>query len=303
MTRRQPMRIRGRCSAPARWARRSPRTSPTPASPSLLLDLTADIAREGLKRAAALKPDPFFTPERRGLITTGGFERSRRPRRRRTGSSKRSSSASTSSGRCSSASTRCGRPGRSSLRTRRAFRIAALAEGPQRRLPPPLARHAFLQPAALSAAARGHPDAGDRSGGRRARVPVRGSSSRQGRRGREGHAELHRQSHRPVRRHADAARARIGRVHDRGDRRDHRSGARPAEERDVPDDGHRRHRRPRPRRREPANARRCRLARCSCCRRSSVIERGWIGEKAGQGFYKREGALADRRSCRSIRRR
>ncbi len=29
--------------------------------PVLLLDLTADVAREGLKRARALKPDPFFT--------------------------------------------------------------------------------------------------------------------------------------------------------------------------------------------------------------------------------------------------
>ena len=52
-----------RCSARARWARRSPRTSPTPACRSLLLDLTADAARDGLKRARALKPDPFFTPD------------------------------------------------------------------------------------------------------------------------------------------------------------------------------------------------------------------------------------------------
>ena len=31
--------------------------------PVLLLDLTADVARDGLKRARALKPDPFFTPD------------------------------------------------------------------------------------------------------------------------------------------------------------------------------------------------------------------------------------------------
>jgi 3-hydroxyacyl-CoA dehydrogenase len=42
--------------------------------PVTLLDLTADIAREGLKRARALKPDPFFTPDAAGLIATGGFD-------------------------------------------------------------------------------------------------------------------------------------------------------------------------------------------------------------------------------------
>ena len=42
--------------------------------PVLLLDLTAAIARDGLKRARGLKPDPFFTPEAAALITTGGFD-------------------------------------------------------------------------------------------------------------------------------------------------------------------------------------------------------------------------------------
>jgi len=42
--------------------------------PVVLLDLTADIARQGLKRARGLKPDPFFTPETAALVTTGGFE-------------------------------------------------------------------------------------------------------------------------------------------------------------------------------------------------------------------------------------
>src|SRR6185295_6285541 len=42
--------------------------------PVLLLDLTADIAGEGLKRARALKPDPFFTPDVAARITTGGFD-------------------------------------------------------------------------------------------------------------------------------------------------------------------------------------------------------------------------------------
>src|SRR5260221_13715220 len=42
--------------------------------PVVLLDLTADIAREGLKRARGLKPDPFFTPDTASVITTGGFD-------------------------------------------------------------------------------------------------------------------------------------------------------------------------------------------------------------------------------------
>jgi 3-hydroxyacyl-CoA dehydrogenase len=42
--------------------------------PVLLLDLTADAAREGLKRARALKPDPFFTPDALARIATGGFD-------------------------------------------------------------------------------------------------------------------------------------------------------------------------------------------------------------------------------------
>src|SRR5262245_14950873 len=43
--------------------------------PVRLLDLTADVARQGLKRATALKPDPFFTQEARALISIGGFDR------------------------------------------------------------------------------------------------------------------------------------------------------------------------------------------------------------------------------------
>src|SRR3954464_15243529 len=40
----------------------------------VLLDLNADAAREGLKRARSLKPDPFFTPDLLTRITTGGFD-------------------------------------------------------------------------------------------------------------------------------------------------------------------------------------------------------------------------------------
>ncbi len=42
--------------------------------PVLLLDVTPDAARDGLSRARALKPDPFFTRDVGRLITTGGFE-------------------------------------------------------------------------------------------------------------------------------------------------------------------------------------------------------------------------------------
>ena len=42
--------------------------------PTLLLDLTADIARGGLKKARALKPDPFFMRDAEALVTVGGFD-------------------------------------------------------------------------------------------------------------------------------------------------------------------------------------------------------------------------------------
>jgi 3-hydroxyacyl-CoA dehydrogenase len=41
--------------------------------PVVLLDVTATAAKEGLERARRLKPDPFFTAETAGLITTGGL--------------------------------------------------------------------------------------------------------------------------------------------------------------------------------------------------------------------------------------
>ena len=42
--------------------------------PSLLLDLTADQAKQGLEKARKLKPDPQFTPDAYKLVTTGGFD-------------------------------------------------------------------------------------------------------------------------------------------------------------------------------------------------------------------------------------
>lgn len=42
--------------------------------PVLLLDLTPELARQGLDKARKLKPDPQFTLEAHTLVTTGGFE-------------------------------------------------------------------------------------------------------------------------------------------------------------------------------------------------------------------------------------
>jgi 3-hydroxyacyl-CoA dehydrogenase len=42
--------------------------------PTLLLDVSADAASQGLERAKALTPDPFFTKESHGLIRTGSLD-------------------------------------------------------------------------------------------------------------------------------------------------------------------------------------------------------------------------------------
>jgi 3-hydroxyacyl-CoA dehydrogenase len=42
--------------------------------PALLLDLTADQAKQGLEKARKLKPDPQFTPDAYRLVATGGFD-------------------------------------------------------------------------------------------------------------------------------------------------------------------------------------------------------------------------------------
>jgi 3-hydroxyacyl-CoA dehydrogenase len=42
--------------------------------PVLLLDVTPQVAREGLERARKLKPDPFFLPTGHTLVRTGGFD-------------------------------------------------------------------------------------------------------------------------------------------------------------------------------------------------------------------------------------
>jgi hypothetical protein len=130
--------------------------------PALLLDLTADLARQGLDKARRLKPDPQFTPDAcTGWSPPAASTRTSTRSPPPTGSWRPSSSGSTSSSSSSRASTKCAAPAPSSAQhvghpDRRARR------GPLRRLPPALAGHALLQPAALPAPARDHPDAGDR---------------------------------------------------------------------------------------------------------------------------------------------
>ena len=42
--------------------------------PVRLLDLTREVAKAGLDRVVKLKPDPFFTPDSAGLVSIGGFD-------------------------------------------------------------------------------------------------------------------------------------------------------------------------------------------------------------------------------------
>jgi 3-hydroxyacyl-CoA dehydrogenase len=42
--------------------------------PTLLLDVSPQAARDGFERARALRPDPFFTPAAHALVRTGGFD-------------------------------------------------------------------------------------------------------------------------------------------------------------------------------------------------------------------------------------
>ena len=183
--------------------------------PALLLDVTAAAAKQGLERARALKPDPFFTPDTWKLVTTGGFDEGlarihdadwileavieqldiKRALLEKVDAARRPGSIVTSN--------TSGIP------------IAALAEGRS----DDFRRHwlgtHFFNPPRYLRLLEIIPTAGDTARGGRGRQPLRRPSAGQGRRPREGLAELHRQSHRALRDDADPRKGRVRRVHDR----------------------------------------------------------------------------------------
>ena len=161
--------------------------------PVLLLDLTADVARDGLKRARALKPDPFFTPD---AARADHDRRLRhRPREARDGRLDHRSGRRAARHQAGAARARRCRPrgpARSSRRTRRAFRSRrspkAAATTSARHW---LGTHFFNPPRYLHLlelipTADTDPAVVERV------AALRRSPPRQGRRRREGHAELHR---------------------------------------------------------------------------------------------------------------
>ena len=127
--------------------------------PSLLLDLTPELAREGLEKARRLKPDPQFTPDVHRLVSTAGFDEGMARIKDADWiveavverlDVKQQLLARVEAAR---------RPGSIVSSNTSGIPIAAAGRRPQRGLPPALARHALLQPAALSAAAGDHSDA------------------------------------------------------------------------------------------------------------------------------------------------
>ena len=222
--------------------------------PSHLLDLTRDHARDGLKRAAALKPDPFYTRHAAALVTTGGFDTDfgvlatvdwiieavveridvKRALLERVDAVRG--------------------PGTIVSSNTSGMSIAALAEGRSADFrrhwlgthffnPPRYLRLLEIVPtSSTEPAVVDHlSEFADHRLGKGIVVAT-------------GHAQLHRQPHRPVRRGGDASGAGDRGLHHRGDRRHHGARDRPSEERDVPHDGPRRARHPRARGTEPGRA-------------------------------------------------
>ena len=227
---------RWRSWAPARWARRSPRTSRTPACRRCCSTSRPTCARRGSSARGRSSP---IRSSRRTALALITHRRLRHRLRTRIADAdwiieavveqldvKRDAARARRRA--------CGGRARSSARTRRASRSARSPRAGRR-------ISAGIGSARISSIRRATCGCW-RSSRRPTRIPpsssrlspLRGSPARQGHGHREGHAELHRQPHRALRRHANARGARSGALHDRGDRRDHGPGARPAEERDVP---------------------------------------------------------------------
>ena len=167
--------------------------------PVTLLDVTRDAAREGLKRARTIKPDAFFTPDLASLIQTGSFDEDLDLVRQADwiieAIVERLDAKQAMLARIDA------------LRGRDAIVSSNTSGIPDRcdrrrtigELPPAFSRHALLQSTALPPPARDHPDGRYRSRRRSRGRDVCGGPPGQGHRDGEGHAELHRQPHRPVR--------------------------------------------------------------------------------------------------------
>ena len=257
--------------------------------PALLLDVTPDAARQGLDRAKALKPDPFFTPDTLALVRTGGFDEDLAAIARcdwiieaivERLDVKQSLFARVESHRRADAVVSSNTSG---------IPIAALSAGRSESFrrhflgthffnPPRYLRLLEVIPTAdtdpaivqfLTAYA-------DRRLGKGVVVC-------------EGHAKLHREPSRPVRLDADLPRA--GR-RDTRSRKSTRSRGPPSGVRKahLPHDGHRGHRRARARFTKPGRA--PRVARDRAVFEvpalvAAMVERGWIGQRRARGFYKK----------------
>ena len=223
--------------------------------PVALLDVSREAAADGLKRARALKPDPFFTPEAATRITTGGFEEDLAHACRAEWiveaiverlDLKQQLFARVESHRAAGSIVSSNTSG---------IPVAALADGRGEAFRRHFLGTHFFNPPRYLRLLELIPTA-DTAGDVRDRVAAFADlQARQRRRGGEGHAQLHRQPSRSLRRAAHLRRAGHGRLHDRGDRCDDRAGARPAAERDLPHARHHRARHPRARRREPGRTR------------------------------------------------
>ena len=171
--------------------------------PALLLDLTADVAQAGTREGAQAETRSAVHARRlqaRDDRRLRHASRSHRQDRLDHGSRRRAA-------RHQAAAAREGRREAAAGIDRQLEHLRHSDRGDRRRtlgrFPQALARHALLQSTALPAAARDHSNGRNRSGGGRRHGEVRRPRARQGRRDREGHAELHRQPHRPLRSGAD----------------------------------------------------------------------------------------------------
>ena len=175
-------------SARAPWAPRLPPISPTPVC-RRCCSTSRTTAADGLKRARAAEAGSVLHARGATSIRTGGFDDELRSLDAcdwiveavvERLDIKQSLFEQLDAHRGAARDRQLQYVGHSDRRTRR---------GSLRGVPPPLSRHAFLQPAALPAAARSDPDCRHRPGVSSSCAHViRRSPARQGRRHREGHA-------------------------------------------------------------------------------------------------------------------